>query len=93
MQTTVYQCDICKQSKSKEDLSTIRVGTRGITIKSNHYHADVEFDICKECLEKKGFIVNPKSELSQEEIENKNSKTLENKILEILEDLGVMFYE
>lgn len=93
MQTTVYQCDVCKKSKSKEDLSNIRVNTRGITISTNYYHPDVEFDICKECLEKKGFIVNPKPELSSEEIAKKNCNNLENKLVEILVDLGVQFYE
>ena len=93
MKTTIYQCDKCKQSKSQEDLSKICVTTRGITISSNHYHPEIEFDICKDCLEKEGFIVNPEPELSEEEIKKKNYKTLENKLLEILEDLGVQFYE
>lgn len=94
MQTTNYICDICKTSKSEKDLSNILVNTRGITISQNHYHADLKFDICKECLKKKGFVVNPiPEEKTKEEIEKANNKTLENKILEILEDLGVQFYE
>lgn len=93
MQTTNYICDICKTSKSKEDLSQIRVNTRGITISQNHYHPDIEFDICTECLKKKGFVVNPIPEDQKEEAANVNKKTLENKILDILEDLGVQFYE
>lgn len=94
MQTTNYICDICKTSKSKEDLSQIRVNTRGITISQNHYHPDIEFDICKDCLKKKGFVVNPIPEdQNEEEVRKANNKTLENKILDILEDLGVQFYE
>lgn len=94
MQTTNYICDICKTSKSQTDLSQIIVNTRGITISQNHYHADIEFDICKDCLKKKGFIVNPiTEEQKKEEVEKSNNKTLENKIIEILDDLGVQFYE
>lgn len=93
MKTTNYICDVCKTSKSEEDLSQISVNTRGITISQNHYHPDIKFDICKECLKKKGFIVNPIPEDQKEEAVNVNSKTLENKILDILEDLGVQFYE
>lgn len=94
MQTTNYICDMCKISKSQEDLSQILVNTRGITISQNHYHADIKFDICKECLKEKGFIVNPiLQDKDKEEVGKANNKTLENKMLEILEDLGVQFYE
>lgn len=94
MKTTNYICDRCKTSKSQEDLSQIKVNTRGITISRNHYHSDIEFDICKDCLKKKGFIVNPiPEEQDEEEVKKANNKTLENKLLEILEDLGVQFYE
>lgn len=94
MQTTNYICDICKTSKSQTDLSQIIVNTRGITISQNHYHADIKFDICKDCLKKKGFIVNPiPEEQNKEEVGKSNNKTLENKIIEILDDLGVQFYE
>lgn len=93
MQTTNYICDMCKTSKSQEDLSQIRVNTRGITISQNHYHADIEFDICKDCLKKKGFIVNPIPREQEDEVGKANNKTLENKIIDILEDLGVQFYE
>lgn len=93
MQTTIYQCDRCKQSKSQDDLCKIKVQTQGIRIKERGFYNELNVDICKDCLEKKGFIVNPKPELSNDDVENKNSKTLENKLLEILEDLGVQFYE
>lgn len=93
MQTTIYQCDKCKQSKSQEDLCKINVKTEGIRIKERGFYSELKIDICKDCLEKKGFIINSKTELSNDEVAEKNSKTLENKLVEILEDLGVQFYE
>lgn len=94
MKTEVYTCDICKQSKSKEDLSSISVTTRGITISQNHFHPAKQIDICKECLKKHGFVVNPKDEdMAEEEACKKNEKTLASKLIDILVDLDVQFYE
>ena len=89
MQTTNYICDMCKTSKSKEDLCQMRVTTNGLKIKEGGYYNELNVDICKDCLEKKGFIINKKPE----EVAKKNSKTLESKLIEILDDLGVQFYE
>ena len=94
MRTTVYTCDVCKQSKSESDLSKINVTTRGITMSPNRHHPPIEFDICKDCLTKKGVVIIATG--SNEEIENAtkiNKKTLEDKLLDILEDLGVAFHE
>lgn len=93
MKTVVHTCDVCKQSKSESDLSRISVNTRGITISYNKYHNPIEYDICKDCLKKKGFIVEPTPEKTAEETQNHNAKTLESKLLDILEDLGVQFVE
>ena len=93
MQTTNYICDICKTSKSKEDLCQMRVTTQGLRIKEGSYYNELNVDICKDCLEKKGFIINPKPEQTEEDIKKKNSQVLENKLIEILEDLGVQFYK
>lgn len=93
MQTTNYICDVCKTSKSKEDLCQMRVTTQGLKIKEGSYYNELNVDICKNCLEKKGFIINPKPEETEEDIKKKNSQVLENKLIEILEDLGVQFYE
>ncbi len=93
MQTTNYICDICKTSKSKEDLCQMRVTTQGLKIKEGSYHNELNVDICKDCLEKKGFIINPKPEETEEDIQRKNSQILENKIIDILSDLGVQFDE
>lgn len=93
MQTTNYICDICKTSKSKEDLCQMRVTTQGLKIKEGSYYNELNVDICKDCLEKKGFIINPKPEETEEDIKKKNSQVLENKLIDILDDLGVQFYE
>ena len=93
MKTTNYICDVCKTSKSKEDLCQMRVSTQGLKIKEGSYYNELNVDICRDCLEKKGFIVNAKPEQTTEEIEKKNSQTLESKLTDILEDLGVQFYE
>ncbi len=91
-QTTVYTCDICKQSKSINDLAKIEVKTEGITIKDCDRYRTLKIDICKNCLKKKGFLVEPKDEeLEQAKMQNK--ATLEDKLYEILEDLGVAFTE
>lgn len=93
MQTINYICDVCKTSKSKEDLCRIEVETLGIKISKGHHYDPLKIDICKDCLEKKGFIINPKPEETEEDIKRKNSQTLENKIVDILYDLGVQFDE
>ncbi|MCI8655459.1 MAG: hypothetical protein HFJ48_06310 [Clostridia bacterium] len=93
MKTTNYICDICKTSKSKEDLCQMKVSTQGIKINEGSYYNELNVDICKECLEKKGFIINPKPEQTEEDIKKKNSQVLENKLIDILIDLGVQFYE
>ena len=90
-QTTVYTCDICKQSKDRNDLSKIEVKTEGIRIKYDRY-SPMKIDICKDCLKRKGFIVEAKDD-EKEQAEKQNSKTLEDKIYEILEDMGVAFVE
>ncbi|PXV88389.1 hypothetical protein C8E03_108116 [Lachnotalea glycerini] len=94
-QTTVYTCDICKQSKSNDDLLKIKVtaGTyRGVRIAGFTGATTLEVDICKECLKKKGFVVESKKE-EEEQDAKKNQKTLEDKLYDILEDMGVAFQE
>jgi len=91
MRTEVFTCDICKQSKSKDDLSKIIVTTEGIRIKDFGYR-ELQIDICPDCLKKKGFIVEAKPEES-EQVKAKNAKTLEDKIYDFLSDMGVAFQE
>lgn len=93
MKTTNYICDICKTSKSQEDLCQMRVTTSGLKIKEGSYYTELNVDICKDCLEKKGFVINQKLEQTEDDIKKKNSQILENKLIDILSDLGVQFYE
>lgn len=94
MKTTIHTCDLCKQSKSENDLSKINVQTRGVTIFENKYAPAMEIDICKDCLKKKGFVVIPASSKEETEQNSKtNEKALRDKIMDILEDLDVAFHE
>lgn len=91
-QTTVYTCDICKQSKDRNDLAKIEVKTEGIKIKNCDRYNALKIDICKDCLKRKGFLVEIKNEES-EQAQKQNKATLEDKLYDILEDLGVAFCE
>lgn len=93
MKTEVYTCDVCNKSKSKEDLSRISVQTEGIIIKGADRYSALKIDICKECLQSKGFVVDKPDEMEIEEIQKRNEITLEDKLYDILEDLGVAFTE
>ena len=90
--TQVYTCDICKSSKSKDDLANIEVRSSGIHIKGNPYCA-LSIDVCKDCLKKKGFVVESNSKEELEDAANQNSVTLKDKLYDILEDMGVVFEE
>lgn len=88
--TEVYTCDICKQSKSKNDLASISVTSRGIEIKNTY--GGITIDICPECLKKKGFVVEQKEiEAEREAVQKQNKQTLEDKICDFLIDMGVAF--
>ena len=90
--TMIYTCDICKNSKSKEDLAQINIRTEGIRMKGVGYQG-IRVDVCPDCLKKKGFVVEVKTEEEAEYAGTKNKTNLEDKIYEILSDLGVMFEE
>lgn len=91
--TEVYTCDICKQSKSRGDLAKINIKSEGIRMKDVGYNG-ITIDICPDCLKRKGFIVEEKPTKEEREIaEKQNKATLEDKICEILEDMGVAFQE
>jgi len=94
-QTTVYTCDICKKSKSFEDLLKLEVTAgsyNGVKIAGFSGSTVLKVEICTECLKKKGFIVDFKEETKEQDAKQ-NKKTLEEKIYEILEDMGVAFQE
>ena len=90
--TEVYTCDICKESKNKNDLAKLEITCRGIRIKDVNNLNVLKIDICPDCLKKKGFVVERKEEEAKEAIAQ-NRATLEDKIYDILEDMGVMFTE
>lgn len=93
-QTIVYTCDICKESKNRESLSKIEIKAEGLRIKGADRYNPVKIDICKECLRKKGFIVEPKvDDEENQQTEGRNRMTLEDKFYDILEDMGVAFVE
>lgn len=91
MRTEVYTCDICKQSKGRDDLAKITIKSEGIRMKGVGYNG-IMVDICPDCLKKKGFIVEFKEE-DMEPALMQNKQTLEDKVYEILSDLGVVFEE
>lgn len=90
--TTVFTCDICKQSKSENDLARITVRSEGIRIKGTGY-SGINIDICPDCLKRKGFVVEVKDKSEWEQAEAQNKVTLEDKICDILSDMGVVFEE
>lgn len=90
--TEVFTCDICKQSKSKDDLAKITIKSEGIRMKNIGYNG-IQIDVCPECLKKKGFVVEEPVREELEAVENKNKITLEDKIYDFLADMGVVFEE
>lgn len=95
MKTTSYICDVCKKSVSETDLVSIGVNVKNIYFESANgtLQRSATLDICKDCLRKKGFTIETISKDTKDEIATKNTKTLESKILDILDDLGVAFVE
>lgn len=91
METITHICDICKQSKGKEELARLEVRSSGLEFLDRYTVKKV--DICKSCLEKKNFIVNMREDKKLDDIYKINNKNLEDKIIDILSDLGVQFYE
>lgn len=91
METITHICDICKQSKGKEELARLEVRSSGLEFLDRY--ATKKVDICKACLEKKNFIVNNREDKTLNEIKNINNKNLEDKLIDILSDLGVQFYD
>ena len=92
-ETMVYTCDICKASKSKDALARIIVKSEGIKIKAAICNG-IRIDICRDCLKKKGFIVDfSEDQDEQMQASMKNKATLEDKIYDFLIEMGVVFQE
>lgn len=92
MVTKTFICDLCKKSVGETDLVPIETTvsmpksasgcTQRLTAKK---------DVCKDCLEKKGILMTITDEKQRGEITTKNEKTLEDKFVDLLVDLGVVF--
>lgn len=94
MTKVVHSCDICKQEKSARELAKLEIRSAGgINIKdaNGYFGTGHILDICPDCLKKYGFDVEPKHDEEYKAQAAQNRKTLEDKILDILDDLGVSF--
>ena len=93
MRTTTYICDKCKKSVGKDELKTINISANLIAVPNGYRHnTAVEKDFCRTCLKEKGILLEYDKETYPDDVKH-NEKTLESKILEILEELGVAFLE
>jgi len=96
MITKTFICDKCKKSVGEFELLSLKVTIREAKPTSVYARnlADSEKDICKECLVKTGMIpTNFEQQSDKDEASIANKKTLDTKLIEILEDLGVQFCE
>ena len=95
MKTTTYICDSCKRSVSKDDLVEMKLEVKNIYFnEANSFNrSQSTIDICKDCLKKKGFVIETITKDNKEEIENKNNNTLKAKILDVFSELDISFFE
>lgn len=95
MKTTSYICDCCKKSVSQEDLVSLNITCSGLRFSNNSYKPTVskEIDICKSCLSARGFVIEKPEDGQFEQVNKQNERTLEERFIDILEDLGVAFVE
>jgi hypothetical protein len=94
MITKTFICDLCKKSVGETELLALEVNLSMPKSPSGYtQRLTVKKDICKDCLEKKGIVTVVTDEKQRETITAKNQKTLEDKLIDILEDLGVAFQE
>lgn len=94
MTKTIHVCDICHQEKSEKELARFEIRSAGgINIKdaNGYFGTGHILDICPDCLKKYGFDVEKKPDEEYKKQAEANRKTLEDKILDILSDLGVSF--
>jgi sulfur relay (sulfurtransferase) complex TusBCD TusD component (DsrE family) len=95
MKTTTYICDICKKSVGEAELVTVEISAKMMKMPNGYMQQQrVSKDICKDCLKGRGIVTEyVPGENDLEEITKANNKTLESKLVDILEDLGVQFQE
>ncbi len=92
MEVVSHMCDICKQTKTKEELANLEL-CQGYGSKIKMISNRIKLDICPDCLEKRGIVIKKPENQTQEEIYQKNEKTFKEKFIELLNDLDVSFYE
>lgn len=87
----VHTCDICKHERKLNELSNINISVGGIKVRGLYTRNDtIHIDICKDCLMDKGFIIEYSKEECNE-VADKNRETIEERLMDILMDLGVSF--
>lgn len=90
----VYTCDICKREATRPELCSIdfKATKPALNIPMSATTGWTSVDICIDCLKSLGFK-SMKDGGSQVEVQNHNQKTLEDKFVDILCDMGVAFSE
>jgi len=92
MITKTYICDVCNKSVGEGELTKVNISLEMIPI-PNQYKRTVSAsrDICKDCLAKKNIFVEVLEGQKADDVVAKNKKTIEDKLIDILEYLGVVF--
>ena len=88
----VFSCDKCGKEVNSQELVEIDVTTRNIKIKGCDGwlgHSPLHIEICKDCISEYGFKIEPAENNSH--VAEQNRMTLEDKMFDILQDLGVCF--
>ena len=96
MITKTFICDECKSSVGEKELYSFDVDLKGHNQpRYSPSYISIKKDICKKCLEKRGVLTELSDEdrEAKEEALKKNTKCVEDKLIEILEDLGVAFQD
>ena len=93
MKTVTYICDKCGKSVGETELVSLSFSAQFIK-HPNGYNSSqsAKKDVCKNCLREKGLITEYTKETHDADIQ-KTEKTMETKLIEFLEDLGVSFQE
>lgn len=92
MITKTFICDMCKKSVGETELTQLSISMKMFKATSGYANIlTANKDICKDCLEKKGILTYLPEGQKHEDIATKNQKALSDKLIDILEDLGVVF--
>ena len=87
---TIRICDICGKEYTDKDACHIEAKASG-TVDS---YFGKGIDVCRSCLEKKGFSIIPKGDGSQLDLAKPpQGKTVGDLVLDVLEAAGVQFKE